>query len=249
MPCDEMPREPVECVESRASVGLPELSQIYGSYTIRNLEEYTVALSCISRNEAALREALAESTNSIAMLSVEWLRRQLCDLKDACASYLASADLRVNLESTPTADSRTCDFAQVKSAQVLRSSLAHINDVRKAVEVFVAKLRLAAFMHDSDKIEHADEFYAGFSGGFVDKAWLESHYTTARHHLKRVVPPDVNLLDVLEMIADCVTAGMARSGSVYSIELPSEVLQKAVANTVEMLKALMVTSTKKEETK
>lgn len=36
------------------------------------------------------------------------------------------------------------------------------------------------------------------------------------------------------MICDCVCAGMARSGSVYHIEISSEILQRAVSNTVEM---------------
>jgi hypothetical protein len=44
----------------------------------------------------------------------------------------------------------------------------------------------------------------------------------------------VNLIDVLEMICDCVCAGMARSGNVYPVNISSEILQKAVKNTVEM---------------
>jgi len=54
------------------------------------------------------------------------------------------------------------------------------------------------------------------------------------------VPADVNLLDVLEHITDCVMAGMARSGSVTPLCLPDEVLQKAFANTVELLKSRVV---------
>ena len=46
----------------------------------------------------------------------------------------------------------------------------------------------------------------------------------------------MNLIDVLEMIADCVLAGMARSGSVYPLNLPTEVLVKAFENTVQLLK-------------
>jgi hypothetical protein len=62
-----------------------------------------------------------------------------------------------------------------------------------------------------------------------------------RHHLDKAdgVPTDVNLIDVLEHIADCVMAGMARSGSVYELKLPDEVLQRAFANTVNLLKSLV----------
>ena len=49
-------------------------------------------------------------------------------------------------------------------------------------------------------------------------------------------PEDVDLLDVLEMIVDCVCAGMARSGEVRSLEIDSDILNKAVQNTVELIK-------------
>jgi hypothetical protein len=60
-----------------------------------------------------------------------------------------------------------------------------------------------------------------------------------RHHLtkKDGIPDDVNLIDVLDFISDCVVAGMARSGKVYPLELPSELLQRAFDNTVSLLKA------------
>jgi hypothetical protein len=40
---------------------------------------------------------------------------------------------------------------------------------------------------------------------------------------------------VLECITDCVMAGLARSGKVYDVILPNELLQKAVCNTFKML--------------
>jgi RecG-like helicase len=43
-----------------------------------------------------------------------------------------------------------------------------------------------------------------------------------------------------KLIADCVMAGMARSGSVYPLELPTDVLVRAFQNTVELLKSKVV---------
>jgi len=43
-----------------------------------------------------------------------------------------------------------------------------------------------------------------------------------------------------DYIADCVMSGMARSGSVYDITLPQELLARAFANTTELLKAAVV---------
>ena len=50
-------------------------------------------------------------------------------------------------------------------------------------------------------------------------------------------PADVNLIDVLEFVADCVMASMARSGSVYPLQLTPDVLERAFQNTVELLKS------------
>ena len=73
---------------------------------------------------------------------------------------------------------------------------------------------------------------------FFDGEWSKLHYNVLeRHHLKRHCPDDVNMLDVIEMICDCVAAGMARSGEVYDVDIPAEVLTKAVKITVELLKS------------
>ena len=45
----------------------------------------------------------------------------------------------------------------------------------------------------------------------------------------------MDLLDVLEMIADCVVAGMARNGTVYPVKIPIDVLARAFDNTVKLL--------------
>ena len=71
-------------------------------------------------------------------------------------------------------------------------------------------------------------------GNFTDGEWYPIHCKTERHHLNEHCPEDVNLIDVLEMICDCVCAGMARSGGVYPISISDDVLRKAFANTVQM---------------
>jgi hypothetical protein len=74
--------------------------------------------------------------------------------------------------------------------------------------------------------------------GFKEHSWWDNHRKVNRHHLLQAdgVPQDVNLIDVLDMIADCVMAGMARSGSVYALDIKPEVLMAAFQNTVELLK-------------
>lgn len=56
-----------------------------------------------------------------------------------------------------------------------------------------------------------------------------------RHHIKDHCPDDVDLVDVLEMIADCTAAALARSGGLkYPLEIDKDVLYKAFENTCEL---------------
>ena len=109
---------------------------------------------------------------------------------------------------------------------------------------FIGKLTEAAGEHDYDKLTAIDWFHEDFVTGFKQTGWWDNHRKIHRHHLAQEdgVPEDVNLLDVLEYISDCVMAGMARSGSVYDLTMPPELLERAFKNTVELLKAEVVIS-------
>lgn len=143
------------------------------------------------------------------------------------------------INKSETADTRTCDFANTSKETLLASSHQHIDDVRKALWFFDGLLGKASDVHDHDKISDIDGFHRDFLTGFKQTEWWDKHRKLNRHHLMQEdgVPEDVNLIDVLDMIADCVMAGMARSGSVYELNLPPVVLEKAFRNTVELLKA------------
>jgi hypothetical protein len=141
----------------------------------------------------------------------------------------------IKIRKSPTADTRTCDFRTVTKQQLKRSSMEHMLDVRMALEFFRAKLKEAADAHDHDKISDIDGFHADFVTGFARTEWWDRHRKLNRHHLLQEdgVPEDVNLIDVLDMIADCVMAGMARSGDVYPLQIDNAVLVRAFDNTVE----------------
>lgn len=129
--------------------------------------------------------------------------------------------------------------AATNKEQLVESSLSHITDVSRAINLFCGMLRNAATRHDFDKLAYSDAFYRDFSTGFKTTDWWDSHRKISRHHIDKCdgVRDDINLIDVLEHIADCVMAGMARSGSVYDLKLSDEILQKAFKNTYELLKA------------
>ena len=145
----------------------------------------------------------------------------------------------INIKKSPTADSRTCDFKNVTKSELLNSSMMHILDVKAAVNFFKEKLTECAFNHDRDKVTAIDQFHDDFVTNFKNTTWYQEHKKLNRHHLMDAdgIPEDVNLLDVLEMVADCTVAGLARSGSVYELKVSNELLQKALTNTVDMLKS------------
>jgi hypothetical protein len=145
----------------------------------------------------------------------------------------------IEIQQSQTADTRTCDYANVSKETLLASSKQHIGDVGKALAFFRDELYKADIRHDTDKITDIDTFHRDFVTGFQQTEWWDRHRQLNRHHLTAAdgVRDDVNLIDVLDFIADCVMAGMARSGSVYPLNLPPELLEKAFQNTVELLKA------------
>ena len=145
----------------------------------------------------------------------------------------------IKIKTSATADTRICDFSKVTQETLLNSSRQHIGDVVKAMAFFIGKLTEAAGEHDYDKLTEIEWFHGDFITGFKQTGWWDNHRKIHRHHLNSEdgVPQDVNLLDVLEHIADCVMAGMARSGSVYELKLSDELLQRAFKNTTDLLKS------------
>lgn len=129
---------------------------------------------------------------------------------------------------------KNADFPKEK---VKEGTVQHIEDVGKAIAFFCSQLIHRASIHDYDKLTTIDRFHEELTTG-VDNGWWRDHQIMHRHHLTHIgTPADVNLIDVLEYISDCVMAGLGRSGSVYELKIPEGILQKAFENTVEMLKS------------
>ena len=108
--------------------------------------------------------------------------------------------------------------------------------------IFAERLLRAADKHDCTKIDGIDQFHKDFrqvqqqGGNFKELPWYRCHVAEERHHLTDRVPDDVNLLDVLEWVADITMAGMARHGAVLPDSLSPEVLLMAYQNTITQLK-------------
>lgn len=150
--------------------------------------------------------------------------------------------MKVTIKQNKLGDTRTATkvptFYEFEDSNVL-----HRRDVRELMKVIGISIEERGRKHDITKIEepHKSLFYRelcakieGKIDNFTKGEWYPMHCKTERHHLNEYCPEDVNLIDVIEMICDCVCAGLARSGNVYPIEISSEILQKALQNTVQM---------------
>jgi hypothetical protein len=144
----------------------------------------------------------------------------------------------IHIKKSQTADTRSCDFTKVTKETLQASSIQHINDVRAGIDLIKSYLTAVADAHDFDKLTDLDGFHADFVGGFKSTVWWDKHRKINRHHLLQAdgVRDDVNLIDVLDMIVDCVMAGMGRTGTVYPVNIPPDVLKRAFDNTVTLLK-------------
>ena len=121
----------------------------------------------------------------------------------------------------------------------------HRTDVKNLIDEFCRMLKINSNPHDWTKVRepYRSMFYRdlcatieGHLPNFMDGEWAKQHYyENERHHLETYAQEDVNMFDVIEMICDCVAAGMARSGNVYDVKIPDDVLQRAVKNTVEIM--------------
>jgi len=148
----------------------------------------------------------------------------------------------IKIKKSKTADTRSCDFSQVNKDQLRESSIQHINDVALGIEFFIEMLQNAAKNHDKDKLTGINHFHSDFITGFKETGWWDNHRKITRHHLLQEdgTPDDVDLVDILEMISDCVMAGMGRTGDVYPLNIAPETLMKAFNNTANLLKSQII---------
>ena len=145
---------------------------------------------------------------------------------------------KIRIIKSPNADTRSAK-GNVSKEELLDQTLSHILDVQNVGCMLADKLKEQVAMHDHTKIDYIDDFYNDFVSGkqredFKSLPWWQKHMTE-RHHLNDSVPEDVNLIDVLEMVIDCTVAGLARSGNVYDITIPDDVLIKAINNTKDLI--------------
>lgn len=151
----------------------------------------------------------------------------------------------IEIKKNPNGDTRTAPV-DVTFEQFQEANDMHRSDIQSVMYELSRMIDNAGEFHDCTKKSQERMFYRDFKEcmedgiPFENSEWYQLHITSERHHLLSECPTDVNLIDVLEMISDCVCAGMARSGEARDLEIDSEILNKAVQNTVKLIQSMIV---------
>lgn len=154
----------------------------------------------------------------------------------------------IKIKKNGLGDSRTADrtpnFDEFQHANDM-----HIQDVSNVMELLADMILNAGEQHDWTKKRYEGDFYRDLCKAIYDEdfdfesaPWYQMHIKTERHHITKHCKDDINLIDIMEHLVDCVCAGKARNstGKVYPIKISDEILQKAVANTVKLLEYCVV---------
>ena len=153
--------------------------------------------------------------------------------------------MKVTIYKNPNGDTRTAP-KNITFEQLQEANNSHIADVGNVMITLSEKLKENGCKHDWTKKSEERMFYRDFlatmndGADFVSGEWYQLHVNTERHHLLSKCPDDVNLLDVIEMIVDCVCAGKTRSGEVRDLEISTDILEKALKNTVKLVDDMTV---------
>lgn len=153
----------------------------------------------------------------------------------------------IEIVKNPNGDTRTAPKG-ITFEQFQEANDSHIDDVKSVMYELSRMVDRAGEYHDCTKKSQERMFYRDFvdtqenGADFINGEWFPLHVKAERHHLLVNCPDDVNLIDVIEMIADCTCAGLARSGEARELEIDSEILNRAVKNTAEMIRRMIVFS-------
>ena len=148
---------------------------------------------------------------------------------------------KVKIKKSPNGDTRTA-VGKVSFEEFQKANDMHIKDVSNIMNSLAKMIQDTGKTHDWTKKEREKQFYEEFTDArengksFTKSDWYQNHIVDERHHIKDHVPDDVDLVDVLEMIADCTAAALARSGGLkYPLDIDKDVLYKAFENTCKMV--------------
>ncbi len=124
---------------------------------------------------------------------------------------------KIMMEPTPDAA-----YIYTQKHKDLKQVKLHQEAVKQLMNVIACEIRCRATYHDYTKLKH-------------ENLTFEEHMKTERHHLNMMpgIPEDINIIDLVEFICDCVSAGAQRSGTLNFryLEVNPALLRPIINNT------------------
>lgn len=148
----------------------------------------------------------------------------------------------IQIKRNGNGDTRTAN-KDITYSDVFEASNEHAKSVQQALEHCASTIINMAKNHDITKFTAAKMFYDDMrktlddGADFIKGEWYQMHIRAERHHPMSYCHDDINLFDILEMVCDCVCAGLARSGEVRETTISDDILQKAVKNTAKLIES------------
>lgn len=143
----------------------------------------------------------------------------------------------VIIYKNPNGDTRTAD-KNVTFKEFQKANDMHIQDVKNVMNEIAYKIMHNGNKHDYTKKSFEKGFFNCFKDtleyddNFIESPWYQLHIDREKHHPLSKCHADITLLDIIEMVADCVCAGKSRTGEVRDLEISDEILKLALKNTV-----------------
>lgn len=134
------------------------------------------------------------------------------------------------------------EYGYEHKEELLAETKQHIHDVGQVMSMIGCELADRGDLHDWTKLDFFDEFAKDTlerldTPDFKERDWYKIHTGMERHHINAHIPENVDLIDILEMVVDCIVAGKRRTGYVnpYYLILRGDILEKAYWNTVKKI--------------
>lgn len=147
---------------------------------------------------------------------------------------------KIHIYRNPNGDSRTAP-KDVSFREFQKANDMHRQDVKNVMNKLAFCLMQQGDSHDWTKKTKEDLFYDNFVStikkgtDFVNDEWYQLHIKNEKHHPLSKCHEDITLLDIIEMVVDCVCAGKCRSGEVRELEVNQAILKLAMDNTVKLV--------------
>ena len=139
------------------------------------------------------------------------------------------------------------DYGYTSKLKLYDDTRQHQIDVCKVMSRIGQIIKERGSYHDWSKIKYFNDFSKDTIErldipDFKSRSWYKIHTTKERHHINANVPEDVDLIDIIECICDCVCAGKARSGEVNPsfLVLKDNILEEAYWNTVKKISDMVI---------